>query len=125
MPQDYAEAVKWYRLAADQGLSNAQLDLGNIYYYGKGVPQDYAEAVKWYRLAADQGELPAQFQLGIMCFLGKGVPHDIVHAYMWFKLGEANGDLGAAAFRAMVAERMTPWQIAEAQKLTREWKPTK
>ena len=53
--QDDAEAVRWYRLAADQGHAKAQYNLGVMYDNGDGVPQDYAEAVSWYRLAADQG----------------------------------------------------------------------
>jgi hypothetical protein len=61
--QDYAQAVKWFRLAADQGYAPAQGALGVTYEYGKGVPQDYAQAVKWYRLAADQGSARAQNDL--------------------------------------------------------------
>ena len=52
--QDYAEAVKWYRKAAEQGNAYAQFNLGNAYYNGNGVEQDYAEAVKWYQKAAEQ-----------------------------------------------------------------------
>jgi TPR repeat protein len=48
--QDYAEAVKWYRLAAEQGIAFAQYNLGGMYRKGRGVPQDNAEAVKWWRL---------------------------------------------------------------------------
>ena len=44
VPQNYAEAVKWYRLAADQGDASAQFNLGVMYDKGQGVPQDYAEA---------------------------------------------------------------------------------
>ena len=44
VPQDYAEAVKWYRLAADQGIPTAQNNLGFMYAKGEGVPQDYSEA---------------------------------------------------------------------------------
>jgi TPR repeat protein len=58
--QNHAEAVKWYRLAADQGNAWAQSNLGSYYYDGTGVPQNHAEALKWYRLAADQGEPLAQ-----------------------------------------------------------------
>ena len=53
--QDYAEAVKWYRLAADQGLADAQDNLGQTYDQGQGVQQDFIEAMKWLRKAADQG----------------------------------------------------------------------
>jgi len=59
VPQDNAEAVKWYRLAAAQGLAIAQFNLGSMYAKGTGVPKDNAEAVKWYRLAAAQGDADA------------------------------------------------------------------
>ena len=55
MPQDYTQAAKWYRKAADQGNADAQPNLGLMYEKGQGVPQDYAQAVSWYRKAADQG----------------------------------------------------------------------
>ena len=55
VPQDYSEAVKWFRKAADQGYANAQFNLGVMYDMGQGVPQDYAAALLWYRKAADQG----------------------------------------------------------------------
>ena len=63
-PQDYAEAARWFRLAADQGFADAQFSLGYKYNLGQGVPQDDAEAVRWYRLAADQGLDVAQYNLG-------------------------------------------------------------
>ena len=59
VPQDYAEAVKWYRKAAEQGYADAQYNLGSCYYNGKGVPQNYAEAVKWYCKAVGQGHADA------------------------------------------------------------------
>jgi TPR repeat protein len=59
VPQDYAEALKWYRMAAAQGLADAQFNLGAMYAEGQGVPQDDAEALKWYRLAAAQGDAVA------------------------------------------------------------------
>ena len=55
VPRDNAEAVRWYRLAAEQGYAKAQLNLGGMYALGRGLPQDDAEAVRWFRLAADQG----------------------------------------------------------------------
>ena len=62
--QNPKKAVKWYRLAADQGLPDAQNGLGLMYKRGLGVLQDHEEAVKWYQLAADQGYSVAQFNLG-------------------------------------------------------------
>jgi len=53
--KDYKEAVRLYRLSAEQGLLSAQVKLGMIYEEGHKVQQDLKEAVKWYRLAAEQG----------------------------------------------------------------------
>jgi uncharacterized protein len=92
--------------------------------YADGVPRDYAEAVKWYRSAADQGDADGQYFLSEMYAYGYGVPQDYVSAHMWSNLSAAQGREGAATFRDLVARRMTPAQIAEAQKLAREWKPT-
>ena len=60
VPQDCVEAVKWYRLAAEQGDACAQYRLGSMYDYGDGVAEDRAEAVRWYRLAAEQGHAEAR-----------------------------------------------------------------
>jgi TPR repeat protein len=78
--QDYKEAVKWYRLAADQGNAMAQYNLGATYANGQGVTQDYKEAVKWYRLSADQGTALAQSNLGVMYDKGQGVIQDYKEA---------------------------------------------
>ena len=66
VPQDYKEAVKWYRLSAEQGVADAQYQLGfDVFQNGQGVPQDYKEAIKWYRLSAEQGRCSnAQYILG-------------------------------------------------------------
>jgi len=65
--QDHKEAVKWYKLAAKQGNSGAQRNLGNMYQEGNGVNLDYKEAAKWYKLAANQGDSEAQTNLDILC----------------------------------------------------------
>ncbi|MCH7889487.1 MAG: sel1 repeat family protein [Proteobacteria bacterium] len=125
VPQDYAEAVKWYRRAAEQGLAHAQLMLVVMYNEGQGVPQDYAEAAKWARLAAEQGHAYAQFSLGDMYGEGQGIPQDYVQAHLWYNLAAAQGIDTARKYRDIIAEKMTPAQIAEAQRLAREWKPKK
>jgi TPR repeat protein len=122
--QNYAEAAKWHRLAANQGLADAQFTLGFMYAHGQGVSQDYAEAVKWYQLAADQGYTLSQANLGNAYVRGQGAPRDFVRAYMWFSLSARKDNQGAAKNCDLIAPRMTPAQIAEAQKLAREWKPT-
>jgi TPR repeat protein len=120
---DYATALRLYRPLADQGNGNAQFSLGTMYAEGRGVAQDYVEAAKWYRLAADQGHAKAQSNLGIMYDNGRGVARDEVLAHMWFSLSVAQGNQEAARDRDILARRMTPAQIAQAQKLAREWKP--
>ncbi len=122
---DYATAIRELRPLAEQGDANAQLFLGIMYENGQGVPQDYAEAVKWYRKAAEQGQANAQYNLGIMYDKGESVPQDYIRAHMWFNLAAATGDETARKNRDLVAKRMTPVQISEAQKLARRWGPKK
>jgi uncharacterized protein len=117
VPKDYAIAVSWYRKAADQGLIFAQSELGLMYQSGRGVPQDDEAAVSWYRRAADQGEPLAQSSLGLMYQNGRGMPQDYVAAHMWFSLAIAGGLKGKVITdRELVAAKMTPEQIAEANK---------
>jgi TPR repeat protein len=123
VPQDYAAALDWYRKAADKGEVEAQLQLGTMYFLGEGVPRDFAAAVSWYRKAADQGNVYGQYDLGKMYADGQGVPQDFVTAHMWFNLAAARGLRDAFRVRDLTAAEMTPAQIAEAQKLAREWKP--
>ena len=130
VPRDYAQALVWYRKAADQGDALAQFSLGLVYDNGQGVPQDFAQAVVWYRKAADQGEARAQINLGVMYEKGQGVPQDYAQAHMWRNIAASQRENAedrdlAAKNRDLVAAKMTPDQIAEAQRLAREWKPTK
>ena len=125
VPQDNVEAVRWFRLAAEQGITEAQVYLGVMYDTGRGVPQDDAEAVRRFRLAAEQGDAFAQFNLGGMYANGEGIPQDNVEAHMWLNLA-ASRFTGAdrerwVATRDRVAERMTPADLSEAQRRAREW----
>ncbi len=72
-------------------------------------------------MAAEQGHADAQFNLGLMYARGEGVLLDYVLAYMWFNLAAAQGNEEAPKIRGIVAEYMTPDQIAEAQRMAREW----
>ena len=124
--KDYVEAAKWFLKAAEQGAFPAQDSLGRCYYKGRGVPQDYIKAVKWFRKAAEQGFFPAQCDLGICYHNGYGVPQDYVEAYKWFNLAAAQGDERSLSADEMgLSPFMTPEQIAEAQQLSREFKPRK
>ena len=98
-----------------------------VHVANQGVPQDYAEAVKWCRLAAEQGDASAQYNLAVMYAKGQGVPQDYAEAHKWVNLAAAQsqGDRqkNSSKYRDSIAQKMTPQQIAEAQRLAREWKP--
>jgi TPR repeat protein len=102
----------------------AQNHLGFMYESGKGVTPDYARAVNWYRKAGDQGYVKTQGSLAFMYEIGHGVPQDYILAHMWLNLAASQGDDFAAEKRDAVAKLMTLEQVAEAQRLAREWKPT-
>ncbi len=120
---DYATALKEWRPLAEQGHAGAQVMLGVMYDYGRGVTKDYAEAIRWYRLAAEQGYAGAQYNLGFMYVMGRGVQQDHVQAYLWFNLAAAQGNELDRKVRDGLAEMMTPAQLADAQRMAREWKP--
>ena len=94
-----------------------------MYESGRGVPQSWAEAAIWFRNAADQGLADAQYDLGRTYADGRGVQRDYVRAYLWFSLATGQGDQRAAHSRSILISLMSPAQIAEGQKLAREWKP--
>lgn len=164
--EDHAEAIRWYRKAAEQGLVITQVVLAKIYEGGYHVPQDYAEAAKWYLMAAERGDLNSQETIALFYWSGKGIPANRVRAHMWANLavvGEQSysedrvsalnainagpgtpEEKGLAiqilsikrperssfaemvfGMRKSIEASMTPAQIAEAQRLAREWKPTK
>jgi len=139
MPQDYAEAVKWFRKAADQGNAKGQNDLGVMYEWGWGVPQDYTEAEMWYRKAADQGEPRAQYNLGMMYGIGHGngqgaenqgdfagqsvrTDRDDAEAVRWYRMAADQGD-AAGQFALGVVYEMgmgVPQDYTEAAKWYRK-----
>jgi uncharacterized protein len=120
---DYATAFRLFRSLADQGNADAQTRLGQMYETGQSVPNNYAEAVTLYRRAADQDFKIAQWNLGSMYERGRGVPKDYVQAHMWYNLAPTQGFFLAVAGGDRLESDMTPAQIAEAQKLARDWKP--
>jgi TPR repeat protein len=80
--QDYEEAVKWFRQAAEQGFAEGQNNLGWMYQNGLGVTKNVDEAVKWYKKSAEQGLATAKDNLGQM---GLGVSPDAVEAVKWYR----------------------------------------
>ena len=124
---DYKTALALFTKAANKGDAKAQNNLGAMYDKGQGVPQDYNQAASWYRRAADQGDAEAQYNLGLMYYYGHAAPKDYVEALKWITIAAAYSTEKEtrdhiARNRDIVANKMTPAQIAEAQKLAREWK---
>jgi TPR repeat protein len=124
LPHDHREAVRWYRMAATQRHVGAFYRLCVLSDIGRGMPQDYQEALRWCRLAADQRHGAAMFLIATYYEKARGVPKDVVQAYQWYNLAAANGHEGGAKWRDRLATNMTPTQIAQAQFLARNWKPT-
>jgi hypothetical protein len=121
--KDYVEAVKWWRKAAEQNCASAQYNLGFCYANGQGVVEDYAEAVRWYRKAAEHNHGAAQYNLGFCYANGKGVVKDYVESYKWILLAGAQGKDDAKQGASELEGKMTREQIAEGQKLARNFKP--
>lgn len=119
---DLSQAALWYRRAAEQGLAMAQHNLARMYEVGEGVKSsEYSltAAASWYRRAALQGYKPSQGNLGILYAAGKGVKRDYVEAYTWFILA------GADANRDALARKLTPQDIATAERRAREFEARK
>ena len=111
-----------------RGDASAQFNLGVIYAAGRVVPRDDAEAVRWFGRAADQGLALAQHNLGVMYGIGRGVPQDYISAHAWVSLAASRSTdedrENAVKARDILAARMTPAQLAEAQRRAREWDAT-
>lgn len=117
LEQNYAEALKWHTLAAEQDMALAQHDLATMYLEGLGVAEDLEKAAYWFDKAAQQGDAKAQNNLGILFATGQGVVEDLVQAYRWFSLAAAGGMLDALDNKKMAMQDMTPEQRAECQKM--------
>jgi hypothetical protein len=91
-PQDKAEALNWFRKAAEQGHSQAQVNVGEFYRQGHGgLDKDDQQAVAWFRKAADQGDAWGQTELALMYERGAGVPQDNAEAVRWYTCAADQG----------------------------------
>ena len=98
LAKDIAEAVKWYRKAAEQGhidakrnLGSAQHFLGVLYFYGQDVKKDKTEAFQWHLKAAECGDSGAQYDLGRCYYEGNGVGMDKSEAVKWYRKSAEQG----------------------------------
>ncbi|MGP0075998.1 MAG: tetratricopeptide repeat protein [Bryobacteraceae bacterium] len=122
---DYVGAAKEWRPLAEQGSAEAQYNMGLLYLDGHGVPQSTAEAANWFRRAAEQDYTQAQHNLGAMYGSGQGVKRDYIQAYKWLNLCAAKGNAGCVTQRDLIAKKLKPAQVTEAQRLATDFKPQK
>src|SRR5438045_2798451 len=120
--KDQAEAVKWYRKAAEQNYAKAQYNLADCFDTGEGVAKDQVEAVKWYRKAAEQNYATAQENLGVCYVSGEGVAENLVEAYKWLLLAVRQGNEHAKEGVTLLEHALRPEQIAQGQKRAHEFK---
>lgn len=96
--KDDAEALKWFRKAADQDNPIAERYLAEMYFKGRGVEADNMESAKWLRMSADQGDPQSQYNLAVLYTKGLGVPRNMKEATNWMlkaaDQGLAAGQLG-------------------------------
>ena len=118
--RDDAEAARYYKLAVSKGIVLAEQNLGVMYTNGEGVDKDYVEAVRLFKMAAAQGNDNAQHNLAFMYAQGKGIEQSLVKAHMWWNLAAATGNKSALKNRGIVANKMTPLQVVQAQGMARD-----
>ena len=122
--QNYGEAEKWYRKAAEQGVASAAFNLGVMYDVGQGVQQNYAEALQWYRKSADAGYASAMTNIAILYYNGQGVKRDLSEAYVWFSRAQKLGDPRAKEMISMAHDKLKPKELKLADARIDQWQPT-
>ena len=137
VPENHAEAVRWFRLCAENETDAPALKASALFHIGLGyfdgsseaTPLNFEEAARLFRLAADQGDEDAQLHLAALYVAGIGVPQNYVQAYMLCTLAKSKVSHDPVLQKsidnslAALAKEMTPSEIAEGQRLAREWKP--
>jgi TPR repeat protein len=120
--KDERAALKWFRLAAEQGHPRAQTQLGMAYQKGRGVRRDFQESIEWMRKAAEQGYAKAQFELGVAYRDSRGVPRDRVLGLMWLFLSQEKGGISARVVAPGLARQLKPRDRKEAWELVYQWR---
>ena len=92
VPQNDAEAIKWFNKAAARNDADAQNNLGVAYHLGKGVPQNDVVAAQWYLKSAEQGNVTAQNNLSYAYFNGQGVAQNYNEAIVWIRKSAEQGN---------------------------------
>ena len=106
MERSLTTATAWWQKAAEQGHTEAQVQLATQYFLGRGAPKDWKLAAKWYEAAAENGDVGAQYIIASFYEHGDGVPQDLRRALDWYVQAARQGDVGAAVQAKDVARRL-------------------
>lgn len=90
--QKWAQAARWYKLAAEQKHAVAQMALSRLHYNGIGVPKNREMVFRLVQQSAKSGLYDAQRSLGFCYYVGIGTPADREQGVYWFKAAARNGD---------------------------------
>lgn len=124
-PAVLAQAVGWYRKAAEQKLVAAEVKMAEACRDGRGVARDAAQAAAWYRRAAEQGDTTAQATLGTLYSMGRGVTQDYSEAYFWFDVAALTpgpNQTKYAALRQQMGTQITAEELANVQHRMKQWR---
>lgn len=99
---------------AEADDTQAQFEMGELYYHGERADQDLKLALKWYERASIQGHPDAQYRLGLMHASGEGVERNLPQAYIMLKMAAVNGQDAAMDASDRLTEEMTDEEVATA-----------
>lgn len=119
VPSDYNAAKQWLSGPANSGVPDAQYALAHMYESGLGYPQNFSNAFSWYLRAARRDHGPSQLAVAEFYVQGKGIKRNLVRAYAWALLSAANGVEDSPAALEVIADMLTPAQIAAANRLAK------
>ena len=115
-PRNYAEARKWYKLAAENGDRESQSELAFLYFTGKGGDRNLEEAFYWYERSAAQGLAVAQYSLGIMYYSGSGINEpDLIKSYGWLSVAASQNHGDAQISRDYLETVLSAEELKKAQ----------
>jgi S1-C subfamily serine protease len=138
-PANPAQAAKFLTRAAELGDASAQNAMGELYQSGRGVPKDFEMAARYFAQAAQQANDEAAKNIGLAFAKGQGVERNKTKAYFWLSiaslgtLSQGHADHSAralellddpAAIRDKIGQAMSAEELSEAQRLTRDWRPS-
>lgn len=115
VPANPKLALKWYQRAYERKNKNAPFNMALIYYNGTAGKQDFTLALEWYKKAAALGNAAALINIGQMYFFGKGVKKSKIKAYVWYTLAGHRGLRKGLRNRDIVARKLTPFNISNAE----------